>query len=231
MRKILIILILILCIYLTGCVPTINKNIEYEIIDVDIDDDGKSDDFYMVVYYKKIKYVETMFIDEYCLSITEKDNILFKQSNFPMAGTTCIFTKDINEPDYLFAVNGDEVGNLSYGIYFRENITLEEEVFIYEDIEMKLLNEFIPVDDETNIFLRSLSYEEMEHLSIYVNGDILRMTMKNYPEISFFAYAIDYYDGKYYVFSRGRYYQLSDEFINFCEIINIKNATKIKPKI
>ena len=119
MRKILIILILTLCICLTGCELTINKNIEYEIIDVDIDDDGKKDNFYVVVYYKKIKYVETMFIDEHCLSITEKDNILFKRCNFPMAGTHCIFTKEINEPDYLFSVNGDEVGNRSYCIYFR----------------------------------------------------------------------------------------------------------------
>lgn len=216
MKKILIVLILSLCIYLTGCVPTINKNIEYEIIDIDIDSDGERDTFYTVVFYNEIKYVETMFINEHCLSITEKDIILFKQSNFPMAGTTCIFTKEINEPDYLFAANSDEVDNLSHGIYFRENIKLEEEIFIYEDVEIKLLNEFIPIDDETNIFLRSLSYEEIEILSIYVNGDILRMTMKNYPEISFFADAINYYDGKYYVVSRGRYYQLSDEFINFC---------------
>ena len=195
----------------------INKNIEYETIDIDIDNDGERDSFYGIIYYNDVKYVETMFLDEYCITLTDEDILLFKQINFPMAFTTCIFTKEINNPDYLFVVNGDKVGNTSLEIHFRENIQLTEEIFVYEDIEFQLLNEFIPVDDETNDFLHSLSYEEVEFVEIYVNNEILRMKLKNYPEISYFADSVIHYNGKYYELSRGRYYQLSDNFIKLCK--------------
>ncbi len=102
-----------------------------------------------------------------------------------MAGTTHVYTKEIENPDYLFITHDDYVEAYSYGIYFREDVDISSQVFIYLDIEIQLYNEFILVDEELNEFLYSLSLEEMGLVSVCDGNDYLFLTMKNYPEISY----------------------------------------------
>ena len=47
-----------------------------------------------------------------------------------MAGTTHVYTKEKDNPDYLFMTFGSSIGDNARGIYFRDDIDLKEEWFI-----------------------------------------------------------------------------------------------------
>lgn len=210
-KRIKLLLSILLGILLTSCAPTVNKNVKLESFVF-----SKNDREYpcINVYYNDVKYVEPKFSMEYYRYLTENDIILYKQNNFPMAGTTHVYTKEIENPDYLFITHDDYVEADSYGIYFREDVDISSQVFIYQDIEIQLYNEFILVDEELNEFLYSLFLEEMDLVSVYDGNDFLFLTMKNYPEISYLIDSLRYYNGKYYEFDRGSCYQVSENMIN-----------------
>lgn len=48
-----------------------------------------------------------------------------------MAGTTYVYTKETNNPDYLFVTFGDNIEVTANGIFFREDIDLTDELFLY----------------------------------------------------------------------------------------------------
>ena len=152
MKKLKLFIIVVLCILLTSCVPTVNENISIE--DFIVTGSNNSKYPHTNIYYNDVKYVEPIFVSQYYRYITESDVVLYKQNNFPMAGTTYVYTKETNNPDYLFRTFGS---NNARGIYFRDDIDLKEECFIYKNIEIKLYNEFIPVEEKLNDFLNSLS--------------------------------------------------------------------------
>ena len=212
MKKIFI--LFIFCISLTGCLSTLNTEIDYEVIELDMDNDGNSDYHYTNIYYNDVKYSDLMNIDLCCI-LNEEDIMLLKQINFPFSMYSYVFSNAINNPEYLFTTRTDRVGVISYDIYFREDVDLEEEVFVYKNVEVKLFNEFHKASDEFNSYIYSL--EEREFVSLYFNNSHVDFKMKNYPNIIYQADYFVLYEGNYYAMNCGMYYKLSDEFINLCE--------------
>lgn len=167
MKKYKLFAIIIVCMLLTSCAPSVNENINIETFIVT--GSNNMDYPHDNVYYNDVKYVEPIFLGQYYRYVTEIDIVLYKQNNFPMAGTTHVYTKEINNPDYLFITFGSSIESNARGIYFREDIALNDEWFLYKNIEIKLYDEFIPVDEELNDFLNSLSFDsdEKEYVSLY----------------------------------------------------------------
>lgn len=202
----------LLCITLSGCFPTVNKNVEIEVVKVDLDNDGEQDSSYGIVYYKDVAYVEPKLDLSHFGNVTEEYTLLFKQSNFPMAGTTCIYTKQEDNPDYLINANGEGIG-LIKAVCFRTDIDLNEELFVYKDIEVKLHNELTQVDVDTYKHLKS---SEMK--IVYIrdgNEKGVTLHMKKYPEIPYELYNLYEYEGNYYTKSScGGYLKVSDFLIN-----------------
>ena len=110
---------------LTSCAPTVNENITIE--DFIVTGSNNSEYPHTNIYYNEVKYVEPIFSSQYYRYITESDVVLYKRINFPMAGTTHIYTKEINNPDYLFMTFGSSMESHLRGIFFREDIDLNEE--------------------------------------------------------------------------------------------------------
>ena len=181
MKKLRLFIIIVLCILLTSCVPTVNENISIE--DFIVTGSNNLEYPHTNIYYNDVKYVEPIFRSQYYRYITESDVVLYKQNNFPMAGTTHIYTKEINNPDYLFMTFGDNMDDDAKGIFFREDIDLTDELFLYKNIEIKLYNEFIPVEEELNDFLNSLSFEEIELVCLYDENDRVFFHFKKYSII------------------------------------------------
>lgn len=50
-----------------------------------------------------------------------------------MAGTTYVYTKETNNPDYLFVTFVDNIEVTANGIFFREDIDLTDELFLYKN--------------------------------------------------------------------------------------------------
>ena len=211
MKKIKLFTIIIVCILLTSCVPTVNKNIK--IRDYIVTGSNNSDYPHTNIYYNDVKYVEPIFSSQYCRYITESDVVLYKRINFPMAGTTYVYTKETNNPDYLLISFG---ANIAKGIFFREDIDLTDELFLYKDLEIKLYDEFIPVEEKLNDFLNSLSFEEIEKVDLYDENDTVIFEMKKYPEISYVMDRFVFYDGDYYEQYDGYYYKISEDFVKLC---------------
>jgi len=207
-------LLLIFCLALTRCSLLDNKNIENENIKIDINDDGNYDYSYVNIYYNDVKYSEYMCNYLYC-GLSEEDILISKKFNFPFSMYTYVFSNSVNNPEYLFVTHSDNIDSTSYGIYFREDIDLNEEIFVFNNIEVKIISEFHKVSDEFNSYMYSL--EEKEFVSLYLENNDINFQMKKYPNIIFSADIFIYYDGKYYINYYGTYYQLSDEFINICK--------------
>lgn len=220
MKKTKLFLFSILIILLTSCVPTINLNVSFDSVDIDKDNDGKRDYWYEIIYYNNIKYIEPYFSSEYSSEITDKDLILYQKVNFPMAGTTYVYSKNIDNPDYLLVTLGD--GYIS-NIVFREDINVKDEIFIYQDIEIKLYDHFILADNELKEILSSLSLEEMKLVTIDCENESFSLSMKKYPEISYIISTLWYYDGIYYEQYLGEYYKISDDLIELLKNQNFLN--------
>lgn len=211
----------LLCITLSGCFPTVNKNVEIEHVNVDLDNDGEEDSFYGIVYYKDVAYVEPKLDLGYFGNVTEEYTLLYERSHFPMAGTTCIYAKQEDNPDYLIDAYGEGMG-LIRGVYFREDIDLNEELFVYKDIEVKLHNELTQVDVDTYKHLKS---SEMKIVYIHDGNETVTLHMKKYPEIPYSLYSLYEYEGNYYEKSScGGYLKVSDYLINLL----IENGLTIK---
>ena len=212
----------LLCITLSGCFPTVNKNVEIEHVKVDLDNDGEQDSSYGIVYYKDVAYVEPKLHLSHYGNVTEEYTLLYERSNFPMAGTTCIYTKQEDNPDYLINANGEGIGFI-YGVYFRIDIDLNEELFVYEDIEVKLHNELTQVDVDTYKHLKS---SEMKIVYIHDGNETVTLHMKKYPEIPYEKLdRLFEYEGNYYTKSScGGYLKVSDYLINLL----IENGLTIK---
>lgn len=213
MKKIKLFTIIIVCILLTSCAPTVNKNINIK--DFIVTGSNNLDYPHTNIYYNDVKYVEPIFRSHYYRYITESDVVLYKKNNFPMAGTTHIYTKEINNPDYLFMTFGSSIESNSRGIFFREDIDLTDELFLYKNLEIKLYDEFIPVEEKLNDFLNSLSFEEIELVCLYDENDTVFFEMKKYPEISYLMDGL-FYDGDYYEQYDGYYYKISEDFVKLC---------------
>lgn len=214
MKNIKLYLIIIICMLLAGCAPIINKNIEFE--------SGVMNEHYpyVNVYYNDVKYVEPLFSSDYNRYLTENDIVLYKQLTW--FGITYVYTNEIDNPDYLFIPDSNRIGIRSlYSIYFREDINLKDEWFIYENIEIKFYNELTLVDKEFNDFFNSLVFNEdeeaeIEFVNLYDGKDIVDFTMKKYPEISCLAASFVLFNGEYYARDKGNYYKVSEEFIELC---------------
>ena len=210
MKKIKLFTIIIVCILLTSCAPTVNKNINIEHFIV-----IGSNNFeypHTDIYYNDVKYVEPIFGSQYYRPITESDVVLYKRSNFPMEANTHIYTKEINNPDYLIMTFGSSM----IDIFFREDIDLTDELFLYKNLEIKLYDEFIIVDEKLNDFLNSIYYTEIELVHLYDENDKVSFEMKKYPEISYSMDALLFYDGDYYEQYNGHYYKISEDFVKLC---------------
>ena len=214
MKKLKLFIIIVLCILLTSCVPTVNENISIEDFIVTGSNNLKYP--HNNIYYNDVKYVEPFFLSHYYRYITESDVVLYKQNNFPMAGTTYVYTKETNNPDYLFITFGSNIEPIAKGIFFREDIDLTNELFLYKNLEIKLYDEFIPVEEKLNDFLNSLSFEEIELVCLYDENDTVFFEMKKYPEISYLMDGFVFYDGVYYEQYDGYYYKISEEFVKLC---------------
>ena len=216
MKKLKLFIIIVLYILLTSCVPTVNENISIE--DFIVTGSNNLEYPHTNIYYNDVKYVEPSFSTHYYRYLTENDIVLYEKNNFPMAGTTHVFTKEKNNPDYLFMTFGSSIENKARGIYFRDDIDLKEEWFIYKNIEIKLYNEFIPVEEELNDFLNSLSFEndEIELVGLYNQDDTVFFEMKKYPEISCLMDGFVLYDGVYYEQYNGYHYKISEDFVELC---------------
>ena len=214
MKKIKLFTIIIVCILLTSCAPTVNKNINIK--DFIVTGSNNLDYPHTNIYYNDVKYVEPIFSSQYYRYITESDVILYKQNNFPMAGTTYVYTKETNNPDYLLISFGANLKTNAKGIFFREDIDLTDELFLYKNLEIKLYDEFIPVEEKLNDFLNSLSFEEIELVCLYDKNDIVFFEMKKYPEISYLMDGFMLYDGDYYEQYDGYYYKISEDFVKLC---------------
>lgn len=212
MKKIKLFIIIIVCILLTSCAPTVNENINIE--DFIVTGSNNSDYPHTNIYYNDVKYVEPIFQGQYYRYVTESDVVLYKQNNFPMAGTTYVYTKETNNPDYLFVTFVAE--GKAKGIFFREDIDLTDELFLYKNLEIKLYDEFIPVEEKLNDFLNSLSFEEIELVCLYDENDTVFFEMKKYPEISYLMDGFVFYDGDYYEQYDGYYYKISEDFVKLC---------------
>ena len=213
-KKIKLFTIIIVCILLTSCAPTVNKNINIK--DFIVTGSNNLEYPHTNIYYNDVKYVEPIFQSQYYRYITESDVVLYEQNNFPMAGTTHIYTKEINNPDYLFMTFDSSIGSNQRGIFFREDIDLTDELFLYKNLEIKLYDEFIPVEEKLNDFLNSLSFEEIELVCLYDENDRVRFEMKKYPEISYEMGGFVFYDGDYYDQYDGYYYKISEDFVKLC---------------
>lgn len=213
-KKIKLFTIIIVCILLTSCAPTVNKNINIK--DFIVTGSNNLEYPHTNIYYNDVKYVEPIFQSQYYRYITESDVVLYEQNNFPMAGTTHIYTKEINNPDYLFMTFDSSIGSNQRGIFFREDIDLTDELFLYKNLEIKLYDEFIPVEEKLNDFLNSLSFEEIELVCLYDENDRVRFEMKKYPEISYLMNSFWFYDGDYYESYDGYYYKISEDFVKLC---------------
>lgn len=220
MKKSKLFLFVILLILLVSCTPAINLNVSFDSVDIDINNDGKRDYWYEIIHYNDIKYIEPKFSDEYYREITDEDLILYQRVNFPMAGTTFVYSKNIANPDYLLVTFG---GDYLRNIVFREDININDQIFIYQDIEIKLYNHFILVDNELKKILSSLSSEETELVIVGRGKETFTLTMKNYPEISYELSLFRYYDGIYYISHLGEYYKISDDLI---ELLKNNNFLK-----
>lgn len=210
----------LLCITLSGCFPTVNKNVEIEHVKVDLDNDGEEDSFYGIVYYKDVAYVEPKLDLGYFGNVTEEYTLLYERSHFPMAGTTCIYAKQEDNPDYLIDAYGEGMG-LIKAVYFRIDIDLNEELFVYKDIEVKLFNELTMVDVETYKHIKSC---EKENVRAWDDNEIINLYMKNYPEIPY-SLIFDKCEGNYYTRTCwGGYLKVSDYLINLL----IENGLTIK---
>lgn len=214
MKKIKLFTIIIVCILLTSCAPTVNKNINIK--DFIVTGSNNSDYPHTNIYYNDVKYVEPIFSSQYYRYITESDVVLYKKNNFPMAGTTHVYTKETNNPDYLLITFGSNIEGLAKDIFFREDIDLTDELFIYKNLEIKLYEEFIPVEKNLNDFLNSLPYEEIEYVYLYDKNDSVFFEMKKYPEISYQMGGFVFYDGDYYDKYDGYYYKISEDFVKLC---------------
>ena len=214
MKKIKLFTIIIVCILLTSCAPTVNKNINIK--NFIVTGSNNLDYPHTNIYYNDVKYIEPILSSNYYRYITESDVVLYKQNNFPMAGTTHIYTKEINNPDYLFMTFGSSIESNSRGIFFREDIDLTDELFLYKNLEIKLYDEFIPVEEKLNDFLNSLSFEEIELVCLYDENDTVFFEMKKYPEISYLMDRFMFYDGDYYEQYDGYYYKISEDFVKLC---------------
>ena len=133
-----------------------------------------------------------------------------------MAGTTYVYTKETNNHDYLFVTFGDNMDDNAKGIFFREDIDLTDELFLYKNLEIKLYDEFIPVEEKLNDFLNSLSFEEIELVCLYDENDTVFFEMKKYPEISYLMDGFVFCDGDYYEQYDGYYYKISEDFVKLC---------------
>ena len=214
MKNIKLFTIIIVCILLTSCVPTVNENISIE--DFIVTGSNNLEYPHTNIYYNDIKYVEPIFLSQYYRYITESDVVLYKKNNFPMAYTTYVYTKETNNPDYLFVTFGDNMDDTAMGIFFREDIDLTDELFLYKNFEIELYEEFIPVDEKLNDFLNSLPYEEIELVCLYDKNDRVFFEMKKYPEISYLMNSFVFYDGDYYDQYDGDYYKISEDFVKLC---------------
>ena len=214
MKKIKLFTIIIVCILLTSCVPTVNENISIE--DFIVTGSNNLEYPHTNIYYNDIKYVEPIFLSQYYRYITESDVVLYKKNNFPMAYTTYVYTKETNNPDYLFVTFGSNIEGIAKGIFFREDIDLTDELFLYKNLEIKLYEEFIPVEEKLNDFLNSLPYEEIELVCLYDKNDTVFFEMKKYPEISYQMGGFVFYDGDYYDQYDGYYYKISEDFVKLC---------------
>ena len=214
MKKIKLFTIIIVCILLTSCAPTVNKNINIK--DFIVTGSNNLDYLHTNIYYNDVKYVEPIFSSHYYRYITESDVVLYKQNNFPMAGTTYVYTKETNNPDYLFVTFGDNMDGNAKCIFFRGDIDLTDELFLYKNLEIKLYDKFIPVEEKLNDFLNSLSFEEIELVCLYDENDTVFFEMKKYPEISYFMDGFVFYDGDYYEQYDGYYYKISEDFVKLC---------------
>ena len=214
MKKIKLFTIIIVCILLTSCVPTVNKNINIK--DFIVTGSNNLDYPHTNIYYNDVKYVEPIFSSQYYRYITESDVVLYKRINFPMAGTTYVYTKETNNPDYLLISFGANLKTNAKGIFFREDIDLTDELFLYKNLEIRLYDEFIPVEEKLNNFLNSLPYEEIELVCLYDENDTVFFEMKKYPEISYVMDRFVFYDGDYYDQYDGYYYKISEDFVKLC---------------
>lgn len=214
MKKLKLFIIIVLCILLTSCVPTVNENISIE--DFIVTGSNNSEYPHTNIYYNDVKYVEPIFSSQYYRYITESDVVLYKRINFPMAGTTYVYTKETNNPDYLLVTFGANIEVTAKRIFFREDIDLTDELFLYKNLEIKLYDEFIPVEEKLNHFLNSLSFEEIEFVCLYDKNDIVFFEMKKYPEISYVMDGFVFYDGDYYEQYDGYYYKVSEDFVKLC---------------
>ena len=120
--KLKLFIIVVLCILLTSCVPTVNENISIE--DFIVTGSNNSKYPHTNIYYNDVKYVEPIFVSQYYRYITESDVVLYQRINFPMAGTTYVYTKETNNPDYLLISFGANLKTNAKGIFFREDILL-----------------------------------------------------------------------------------------------------------
>ena len=95
-----------------------------------------------------------------------------------------------------------------------------------KNIEIKLYNEFIPVEEELNDFLNSLSFEndEIVLVGLYNQDDTVFFEMKKYPEISYLMNGFVLYDGVYYEEYNGYHYKISE--ISRKNFINNFNLTE-----
>lgn len=214
MKKIKLFTIIIVCILLTSCIPTVNKNINIK--DFIVTGSNNLDYHHTNIYYNDVKYVEPIFSSQYYRYITESDVVLYKRINFPMAGTTYVYTKETNNPDYLLISFGANLKTNAKGIFFREDIDLTDESFLYKNLEIRLYDEFIPVEEKLNDFLNSLPYEEIEIVDLYDENDTVLFEMKKYPEISYVMDRFVFYDGDYYEQYDGYYYKISEDFVKLC---------------
>lgn len=214
MKIIKLFTIIIVCILLMSCAPTVNKNINIK--DFIVTGSNNLDYPHTNIYYNDVKYVEPIFLSQYYRYITESDVVLYKKNNFPMAYTTHVYTKETNNPDYLFLTFGDNMDDDARGIFFREDIDLTDELFLYKNLEIKLYEEFIPVEEKLNDFLNSLPYEEIELVCLYDKNDRVFFEMKKYPEISYLMNSFVFYDGYYYDQYDGYYYKISEDFVKLC---------------
>ena len=117
MNKCKVFVIIIVCMMLTGCVPSVNEHINIETVIVA--GTNNIDYPHNNVYYNNVKYVEPIFLGQYYRYLIENDIVLYKQNNFPMVGTTHVYTKEINNPDYLFMTFGSSIESNARDIFFR----------------------------------------------------------------------------------------------------------------